>query len=160
MLLAAYTVPTERRPPMYTAATERRPPIDDMTEHSNATRVRELFAAFRRGDIDAVRAVIPEHAVWHFPGRRGRLAGTHRGRDAIFAFLLNVQALTDGTFHLDLIDVLANDTHAVALFRGHAVRNGKTLDNPTCLRLRIEAGQVIEVWEFVWDLFAVDEFWA
>jgi len=131
-----------------------------MAEHPNATRIRALFEAFRGGDIDTIRALIPEHAVWHFPGRRGQLAGTHRGRDAIFSFLLNVRALTGGTFHLDLIDVIANDAHAVALFRGHGERNGKTLDNPTCLRMRLEAGQVVEVWEFVWDLFAVDEFWA
>ena len=128
--------------------------------HPNAVRVRELFAAFRAGDVDAIRAAIAERAVWHFPGRHGQLAGSHRGRDAIFAFLLKVQALTDGTFHLDLIDVIANDEHAVALFRGHAERNGKTLDNPTCLRMRIERGEVVEVWEFVWDLFAVDEFWS
>jgi uncharacterized protein len=131
-----------------------------MTEHSNAARVRALFAAFRSGDVDAVRAIIAEHAVWHFPGRRGQLAGAHRGRDAIFAFLLNVRALTDGTFHLELIDVLANDTHAVALFRGHGQRNGKTLDNPTCLQMRLDQGQVVEVREFVWDLYAVDEFWS
>jgi ketosteroid isomerase-like protein len=131
-----------------------------MTEHPNAVRIRGLFAAFRSGDIETVRAIIPENATWHFPGKRGQLAGTHVGRDAIFAFLLNVQALTDNTFHLDLIDVLANDANAVALFRGHGRRQGKTLDNPTCLRMQIEHGQVVEVWEFVWDLFAVDEFWS
>jgi ketosteroid isomerase-like protein len=131
-----------------------------MADHPNASRIRELFAAFRAGDIDTVHAVIAEQAVWHFPGRRGQLAGSHRGREAIFAFLLNVQSLTAHTFHLELIDVLANDMHAVALFRGHAERNGKTLDNPTCLRIRLEHGQVVEVWEFVWDLFAVDEFWS
>jgi ketosteroid isomerase-like protein len=93
--------------------------------------------------------------------RCGKRAGSHTGRAAIVAFLLNVQALTDNTFHLDLIDVLANDTHAVALFRRHGARNGKTLNNPTCLRMRLNAvGQVVEVWEFVWDLFQVDDFWA
>jgi len=131
-----------------------------VTAHPNATRIRELFAAFRRGDVAAIQALVPEDVVWHFPGRRGRLAGDHRGRDAVFAFLMSVQALSDGTFDLDLIEVLANDEHAVALFRGHARRAGKTLDNPTCLRLRLREGQVVEVWEFVWDLFAVDEFWA
>ena len=130
-----------------------------MTDHPNATRIRELFAAFRNGDVDAIRAVIPDHAVWHFPGRRGQLAGTHRGREAIFAFLLRVQALTGGTFHLELVDVLANEARAVALFRGHGERDGKALDNPTCLSLRLENGQVVEVWEFVWDLYAVDDFW-
>ena len=130
-----------------------------MNEHPNGSRIRELFAAFRAGDIDTVRAVIAERAVWHFPGRRGQLAGSHRGREAIFAFLLNVQSLTAHTFHLELIDVLANDMHAVALFRGHAERNGKKLDNPTCLHFRLRDGEIAEVWEYVWDLYEVDEFW-
>jgi len=132
----------------------------ETSEHPNATRIRELFAAFRAGDVATIEAVLDEDAVWRFPGRRGRLAGVHRGRAAIFAFLLDVQAATDGTFGLDLIDVLANDRHAAVFFRGHAVRNGKTLDNPTCLRIRFAEGRVAEVWEFVWDLEHVDDFWS
>lgn len=132
-----------------------------MQEHPNATRIRNMFAAFRERDIVTIEAMIPEDAVWRFPGRHGQLAGEHRGRAAILSFLLSVQALTDHTFHLDLIDVIANDEHAVALFRGHARRNGKTLDNPTCLRMRLNRqGQVVEVWEFVWDLYHVDDFWS
>jgi hypothetical protein len=130
-----------------------------MTEHPNATRIRDLFRAFRDADVAAIQAAIPADAVWHFPGQRGQLAGSHRGREAIFAFLMKVQVLTEHSFHLDLIDVLANDRHGVALFRGHGTRLGRTLDNPTCLHLRIENGQIVEVWEFVWDLYAVEEFW-
>lgn len=128
--------------------------------HPNAARVRALFAAFKAADLATVQATIPEDAVWHFPGCHGKLAGSHRGRDAIIRFLMAVPQLTNGTFHLDLEHVLADDTHAVAFFRGHGTRDGKTLDNPTCLRMRIADGRVVEVWEFVWDLFAVDEFWA
>lgn len=127
--------------------------------HPNAARIRALFAAFKGADLGTIQSTIPEDAVWHFPGRKGKLAGSHRGRQAILQFLMSVPQLTDGTFHLDLETVLADDHHAVALFRGHGTRNGKTLDNPTCLRMRLENGQVAEVWEFVWDLFAVDEFW-
>ena len=131
-----------------------------MPDHPQATRIKQLFAAFRAGDLAVIQTTIAEDAVWHFPGHRGLLAGSHHGRDAILAFLMQVQELTDHTFALDLIDVVANDEHAVALFRGHATRKGKQLDNPTCLRLRMRDGQVVEVWEFVWDLYAVDEFWS
>ena len=130
------------------------------SEHPNAVLVRNMFAAFERADLAEVQTAIPEHAVWHFPGRKGKLAGDHRGRDAIIAFFLNVAGLTGGTFHLELEDVVANDAWAVALFRGHGTRDGKTLDNPTCLKMRIDQGQIVEVWEFVWDLYAVDDFWA
>jgi hypothetical protein len=129
-------------------------------EHPNALRVRELFAAFRHGDVAAVNAALAEQAVWHFPGRRGGLAGSHRGRAAILQFLARVVQLTGGTFHLELEDVLANDRIAVAFFRGHAERGGKRLDNPTCLRMRIEGAQVVELHEFVWDLEHVEEFWS
>lgn len=131
-----------------------------MADHPNATRIRELFAAFRDGDAARIEQGLDPEAVWHFPGRRGRLAGSHRGRDAIFAFLLDVQAATGGTFGLELLDVLANDDHAAVFFRGHATRDGKTLDNPTCLRIRVLEGRVREVWEFVWDLDHVEAFWS
>lgn len=129
-------------------------------EHPNAARVRALFAAFRHADLATIQATIPENAVWHFPGRAGKIAGSHRGRAAILQFLMSVPALTDGTFHLELEDVVANDRHAIALFEGSGTRNGKTLRNPTCLRMRIVDGQVVEIHEFVWDLFHVDDFWS
>jgi hypothetical protein len=129
-------------------------------EHENARRIRELFAAFRAGDLGVIERTIADDCVWRFPGRRGRLAGVHAGRDAILRFLLQVVELTGGTFHLDLIDVIANDRHAVVLFRGRATRDGKELDNPTCLRIALEGGLAVDVWEFVWDLDHVEDFWA
>ncbi len=133
---------------------------DVIFEHPNETLVRNLFEAFRRGDAAKIYAVIAEDAVWHFPGRSNQLAGDHRGRDAIFAFLTKIPALSGGNFRADLTDVLANDENAVALFRGIGERNGVVLDNPTCLRMRIEDGKIVEFWEFVWDLYRVEEFWA
>ena len=52
-------------------------------------------------------------------------------------------------------DVTASDRHG-----GRGTRDGKVLDKPICLRLRIDDGRIAEVWEFVWDLYAVDEFWT
>ena len=131
-----------------------------MTEHPNATRIRALFAAFRARDIEAIRSALAEDAVWHFPGTAGKLAGSHAGHAGIFAFLARVGELTGGTFELELEEVLANDTCAVAFFRGRARREGRELDNPTCLKIHLRDGRATEIWEFVWDLHAVDRFWA
>lgn len=132
----------------------------DPAEHPNVAAVKAMFAAFRSADLAAIQAAIPQDVVWHFPGRRGRIAGSHRGRQAVLAFLADVVALTDGTFGLDLIDIVGGDENVVALFRGHATRSGRKLDNPTCLRIRFSGGRPAEIHEFVWDLFAVDEFWS
>ena len=131
-----------------------------MSEHPNAARIRALFAAFRARDLAAVQAALAPDAVWHFPGTRGRLAGSHRGHAEIFAFLARVVQFSEGSFSLELEDVLANDTHAVAFFRGQGQREGRTLDNPTCLKIRLRDGRAAEIWEFVWNLPEVDAFWA
>ena len=129
-------------------------------EHANAVLVRRLFQAFREGDLATIQATVGDDVVWHFPGRTGGLAGDHHGREAVFRFLGRVMELSGGTFQLELLDVVANDRRAVALFRGHATRNDRALDNPTCLHMRIATGRIVELWEFVWDLYHVDEFWA
>ena len=132
-----------------------------MSEHPNAMRVRDLFAAFRDQDIEAIQRAIVKDCVWHFPGRSGALAGSHQGYEGIFAFLARVGELTDGTFHLDLEDVVANDARAIALFRGHGRRSdGRQLDNPTCLVIRLKDGTVVDIHEYVWNLYEVDDFWA
>ncbi len=133
---------------------------EGVSEHPNAVRVKTLFAAFRGHDIEAIRDSIAEDAVWHFPGNRGGLAGSHTGHDGIFTFLANVTELTDGSFALELEEVLANDEYAVAFFRGYGRRGELELDNPTCLKIRMREGVAVELWEFVWDLYAVDEFWS
>lgn len=135
-------------------------PDDQRSEHPNAVAIRRLIEGFRSGDITDFTTVAAPDITWHFPGHEGRLAGTHQGFDEVIAFLANVVDLTGGTFEMDLLDVVANDRRAVALFRGRGSRNGRQLDNPTCLSMRWRDGRIVEVWEFVWDLYHVDEFWA
>ena len=101
-----------------------------MGEHPNATLVRRLFEAFHDRDLPAIVAAVGDDVVWHFPGHQGKLAGTHRGRDAVLGFLGMVGALTDGTFHLELEDVTASDRHAVALFRGQVRATARRSTTP------------------------------
>jgi uncharacterized protein len=131
-----------------------------LAEHLNAALIRRLFQAFAERDFATTQSIIAEDAVWYFPGTRGALAGEHRGREAIFRFLASVMTLTGGTFHLDIEDITASENIVVVLFTGHGQRDGKTLDNPTALRVRIRDGQAVEFREFVWNLAHAEDFWS
>ncbi len=125
-----------------------------------AALTEKLFDAFARRDVAAAAAMIAEDAVWRFPGTNGALAGDHSGREAIFAFLFKVMELTGGTFHSERVALAGDERTAFLHFIGRAERNGKHLENPTCLMLVFDDGKLIEAREWVWDLAHVEDFWG
>jgi len=88
------------------------------------------------------------------------MAGTFRGREAIFRFLARLPKETDGTYGSRLIDVLASDQRAAALYRASGTRRGLTLDIDQVLLFRIEDGLVRDVLALPSDPQAFEEFWA
>lgn len=88
------------------------------------------------------------------------MAGTFSGRDAIFRFLARLPKETDGTYASRLIDVLASDERAAALYRASGRRNGQELDLDQVLLFRIEDGLVREVLALPSDPAAFEGFWA
>jgi hypothetical protein len=127
-----------------------------MAEHPNIGWVRDGFAAFAKGDIAAMTDLLAEDAVWHVPGR-SQLAGEYRGRDAIFGFFGKIMELTEGSFHMDLHAVLADDEHAVALTFNTASRGGRTVTENDAHVFHMRDGKVVEYWEGPTDQYAFDE---
>ena len=84
--------------------------------HPNEDLVREGFAAFGRGDLDALQSqFFAEDIRWHFPGR-SPFGGDFEGVAEVIGWLGRSFEASDGTIRLELHDVVANDEHAVALF--------------------------------------------
>ena len=130
-----------------------------MAAAENAEIVRRIFDAFARKEGLALRGLFAEDAVWHVPGR-GIMAGTYRGREAIFRFLTKLPKETDGTYGSELIDVLASDDRAAALYRARGARNGRTLELDQVLLFTIEASHVRRVLALPSDPDAFETFWA
>ena len=87
------------------------------------------------------------------------MAGTYDGRDAIFRFLGRLPRETGGTYGSSLIDVLASDDRAAALYRASGERNGDRLDLDQLLLFRIEGGLVREVLALPTDPAVFESFW-
>ena len=95
------------------------------TDHPNATRMREAFAAFARGDLDAVRDSMAPDVVWTTAGS-SRLAGTYRGWDEVLGMFGRYVEITGGTATIDLVSVVADDRHAVAIYDQTSTVDGRT----------------------------------
>ena len=85
-----------------------------MAEHPNVARIRDGYAAFAKGDFAALTDLLAEDLVWH-QGGRNQLAGDYRGREAVFGYFAKLMEVTEGSFHVDVHAVLADDEHGVAL---------------------------------------------
>jgi ketosteroid isomerase-like protein len=127
--------------------------------HPNEDLVRRGYDAFSKGDMQTLRELFDPDLVWHAPGRN-QLAGDHQGVDAVLGYFGRTMELTEGTFRVELHDVVANDEHTVGLNSVHAERAGRTLEDRNTLVFHVRNGQVAEVWQFWADQYAADEFFG
>ena len=130
-----------------------------MPAAENEAIVRRIFDAFARKEGLALRGLFAEDAVWTVPGR-GVMAGTYRGREAIFRFLAKLPKETGGTYRSELIDVLASEDRAAALYRARGERHDRTLELDQLLLFRIDGSLVREVLALPSDPDAFEAFWA
>ena len=130
-----------------------------MSAAENDRIVRQIFGAFARQEGLALRGLFADDAIWVVPGR-GVMAGTYRGREAIFRFLVRLPKETDGTYGSELIDVLVSDERAAALYRARGERHGRTLELDQLLLFRFGGSLVREVLALPSDADAFEAFWA
>jgi ketosteroid isomerase-like protein len=130
-----------------------------MADHPNAELFRRGYTAFQSGDLDTVRSLFTPDIEWTTPGRN-RFAGVRRGVDEVINLFVQQMQETNGTFHVDVHDILANDEHAVALATVSGERNGKKLSDRYSHVVHIKNGRVAESWILDENPDAVDEFWA
>jgi uncharacterized protein len=127
--------------------------------HPNEELVRRGYDAFGRGDMDTLRELFDLGIVWHFPGR-SPLAGDHRGTDAVLGFFARTMELTAGTFRAELHDVMADDRHSVGMHLATGEREGRRLEDREVLVFHVRDGKVVEVWQYIADQYAYDEFFS
>lgn len=130
-----------------------------MSPHPNAAVVREGFERFVRGDVAGLLDLFAEDAVWHVPGANA-MAGDYRGREEIVAFLRRTAVETAGTYRVDLLWVVADDEHTVAVYRARGERAGRSLDIEQALLIELRGGLWADIRAQPLDQSAFDEFWG
>lgn len=121
--------------------------------------IRDLYDARARKDLEAIRALLAEDVVWR-EAERNKYTGSLNGVDAVLAMMEKAAELTNGTFELQVSEVLANSHHAVALIRWTATVNGQTIESSEFAMFRIESGKIKDVWFFEEHPNMDEVFWA
>lgn len=127
--------------------------------HPNEDLVREGYAAFGRGDMDALGQFFAEDIRWHFPGR-SPFGGDYEGLEQVLGWLGRSFEASGGTINVELRDAIGNDEQVAALTTIRAERAGKKLEDNTVQIFRIRDGKAAEVWSHPADLYATDDFWS
>jgi ketosteroid isomerase-like protein len=125
-----------------------------MSEHPNATTIRNMWDAVGRGDMAAMANTLADDVVWHEIGNpepvRGKAALAARFGGGAADFQMT------GETH----DVVANDDHTVALLSATATRGGKSFSYRVAEIYHFHDGKITERWAFSDDTAAIAAFFA
>lgn len=127
-----------------------------MAEHPNVTRIKDGYAAFAKGDFAVLNDLFADDVVWHVGGRN-QLTRDYRGRDEVYGFFGKLLELTEGSFHIDLHAIFADDEHGVALVVLTASRGGRSVEVNEAHVFHMRDGKVTEFWNASTDMYAFDE---
>ena len=123
-------------------------------------RFRKGYENFGNADLEAIREDFAPDIVWHVGGHSS-LTGDYKGIDDVFALFGRIFTETAGTLKNEVHDILANDTHGVAMVKQSAERNGKRLEtNAVHIVHYDDQGRVTESWFIPEQAREVDEFWS
>lgn len=88
------------------------------------------------------------------------MTGEYRGRDEILAFLRRTAEQTAGTYRVELLWVVADDAHTVAVYRAQGERDGRApLDIEQALLVELRDGLWTDIRAQPLDERAFDAFW-
>lgn len=130
-----------------------------MGAQENAALVRRGYEAFSAGDMNTLRDLFTEDAVWHVGGT-GALSGDKKGRDAILAYFGELGTRSNGSMRVTVEDVAPGDRYTVGVQFSHAQRDGRTLELRQVIVFSIVDGKVTEGTEMQQDTTQVADFWS
>jgi ketosteroid isomerase-like protein len=132
---------------------------DGSSSNAALAGIHRVFDAFRGGDPRALFEVIAEDAVWLVNGTVP-VAQEYRGRERIFELFRETRRLTDGTYLSELKWALADDDHAVAVYRARGRRLDRELDIDQVLLIAHSGGVWHDITAIPSDPPAFERFWA
>lgn len=144
-----------------------------MTNNGTATAtnievLQTYWKATTSGDVDTLRTIVADDAVFHYPGQHF-ISGDYHGKEEVaghsglYATLASM-AIGGGMFegHLHDVAASADGKYTVAILSYKLnLPGGKVLPGRACGLFRIIDGLIHEYWLFEWDQAMINDiFWS
>jgi hypothetical protein len=135
-----------------------------VAEHPNVARIRRGLelrkeAAPTEDDFKFLFDLFDENVIWHGGGTSEMWADGVHGRDAVFEQFGKIEAA--GSFKRDLLHVLADDFHAVAIVHNDVQKGDAHMQWYESMVFHLNPeGKIMEFWGIHEDAEAVDRLWA
>ena len=126
---------------------------------ANAALIKSAYDAFSRGDTQSVFAVFADNILWHVPGR-GPLSRDYRGHAEVAGFFEHFMGLSEGTFRIQINEILANSDRVIVLCTETAQRAGRSWSSAQVHVWTVNGGRATAFWEYEGDQQSEDEFWS
>jgi ketosteroid isomerase-like protein len=127
---------------------------------SNAELVRSGYEAFAAGDIPAVLAIFADDINWTIPGS-SPVSGVYTGHDEVLGFFGQLMERSNGTFNLEIHDVLDNGADKVALLVTEtAQRDDASLEDLGVHLWTVQDAKATTFRAFAGDQSENDAFWS
>jgi uncharacterized protein len=132
-----------------------------MKTDNNIELVLKYFDSLAKGDLNMLGSLFAEDIVWHQPGNSS-LSKTYLGKQELFTLFGKFMEISQGTFKIDSIkNVMPNGDLVSAILQFSAKKsNGQSISMTGVDLMKINNGQIKEVYLFSGDQKAEDEFWG
>ena len=130
--------------------------------HTNESLIRDMYAAFARGDMPGVAAACTDDVLFSVPGKN-RVAGEYRGKQEFFEkFLPALAGVADMSTFQETVDGLAcDDDHGVVLTTQSFTRHdGRAVTFRSAVKFGFRDGLLSEFVEHPGNQAEYDEAWA
>jgi uncharacterized protein len=121
-----------------------------MSAQENVQVVKDAYAAFGRGDMQGLLALLAEDIEWTVPGEGWPLAGTYRGHAGVAGFFQKISEMLEFSLLEPREFVAQGDRVLVVGFdRSRVKATNRTFEGHWVMAFTVRDGEVTNVREYI-----------
>lgn len=129
-------------------------------ENTNKEIVKKYFDSLSSGDFTVLEEIFAKDIIWHQPGL-SPLSKSYFGVKEVFNLFTDFMTISQGTFKIyEVKSIMINNDLVTTTLSFSAFKNGKSISMEGVDIMKIQNGQIKEVWLFSSDQKAEDSFWT